>query len=88
MSLVPVTVPEAMRKFDLAIVGAGPAGMAAALEARGLGLSVVVIDENAAPGGQVFLPLAAPNFLPMPRLGFSLWRRPACSLPPAYAACP
>jgi NADPH-dependent 2,4-dienoyl-CoA reductase/sulfur reductase-like enzyme len=54
MSLVPVTVPEAMRKFDLAIVGAGPAGMAAALEARSLGLSVVVIDENAAPGGQVF----------------------------------
>jgi len=54
MSLVPVSTPEMIRKFDLAIVGAGPAGMAAAIEARGLGLSVVVIDENAAPGGQVF----------------------------------
>ena len=41
-------------EFDLAIVGAGPAGMAAAAEARAQGLSVVVIDENAAPGGQVF----------------------------------
>ncbi|MEN9498887.1 MAG: hypothetical protein RIS83_706 [Pseudomonadota bacterium] len=40
--------------YDLAIIGAGPAGMAAALEARGLGLSVLVVDENPAPGGQVF----------------------------------
>jgi NADPH-dependent 2,4-dienoyl-CoA reductase/sulfur reductase-like enzyme len=39
---------------DLAIIGAGPAGMAAAVEAVDLGLSVAVIDENPAPGGQVF----------------------------------
>lgn len=43
-----------MTAFDLAIIGAGPAGMAAATEARALGLSVLVVDENAAPGGQVF----------------------------------
>ncbi|MCZ8278454.1 MAG: NAD(P)/FAD-dependent oxidoreductase [Acetobacteraceae bacterium] len=54
MSLVPVTTPQAPRKFDLAIVGAGPAGMAAAITARDCGLSVLVVDENAAPGGQVF----------------------------------
>ncbi|MBP0465564.1 FAD-dependent oxidoreductase, partial [Roseomonas sp. PWR1] len=41
-------------EYDLAIVGAGPAGMAAAAEASAHGLSVLVIDENAAPGGQVF----------------------------------
>jgi NADPH-dependent 2,4-dienoyl-CoA reductase/sulfur reductase-like enzyme len=40
--------------YDLAIVGAGPAGMAAAIEASALGLSVTVLDEQAAPGGQVF----------------------------------
>ena len=40
--------------YDLAIIGAGPAGMAAAVEARALGLSVLVVDEQAAPGGQVF----------------------------------
>jgi NADPH-dependent 2,4-dienoyl-CoA reductase/sulfur reductase-like enzyme len=40
--------------WDLAIIGAGPAGMGAAVEARALGLSVLVVDENAAPGGQVF----------------------------------
>ncbi len=39
---------------DLAIVGAGPAGMAAAVEAASLGLSVAVLDEQSAPGGQVF----------------------------------
>ena len=54
MSLVPVTTPQAPRKFDLAIVGAGPAGMAAAITARDCGLSVLVVDENPAPGGQVF----------------------------------
>ncbi|MCE2761355.1 MAG: NAD(P)/FAD-dependent oxidoreductase, partial [Acetobacteraceae bacterium] len=54
MSLVPVITPQAPRSFDLAIVGAGPAGMAAAITARECGLSVLVVDENAAPGGQVF----------------------------------
>ena len=39
---------------DLAIVGAGPAGMAAATVAADIGLSAVVIDENVAPGGQIW----------------------------------
>ncbi len=36
---------------DLLIVGAGPAGLAAAGTAAGKGLSVVMVDENAEPGG-------------------------------------
>ena len=43
-----------MESTDLLIVGAGPAGMAAAIEARGFGLSVIVADENSEPGGQVY----------------------------------
>lgn len=39
---------------DLLIVGAGPAGMAAAVTARRHGLSVRVIDEQPAPGGQIW----------------------------------
>ncbi|MBR8089982.1 NAD(P)/FAD-dependent oxidoreductase [Burkholderia cenocepacia] len=39
---------------DLLIVGAGPAGMAAATAARAAGLSVVVADEGRAPGGQIY----------------------------------
>ncbi|MHB1217115.1 MAG: FAD/NAD(P)-dependent oxidoreductase [Alphaproteobacteria bacterium] len=41
-------------RFDLAIVGAGPAGMAAALEAQARGLSTVVLDEQPRPGGQIY----------------------------------
>ncbi|RQZ22282.1 FAD-dependent oxidoreductase [Burkholderia sp. Bp9017] len=42
------------RQYDLLIVGAGPAGMAAAAAARHAGLSVVVADEGRAPGGQIY----------------------------------
>ena len=40
--------------YDLVIVGAGPAGLAAAAEADDLGVSALVIDEQAAPGGQIY----------------------------------
>ena len=39
---------------DLAIVGAGPAGLAAATSALAGGLSVTLLDDNATPGGQYF----------------------------------
>lgn len=39
---------------DLAIIGAGPAGIAAALEASDAGLSVLLLDENSAPGGRIW----------------------------------
>jgi NADPH-dependent 2,4-dienoyl-CoA reductase/sulfur reductase-like enzyme len=39
--------------IDLAIIGAGAAGMGAAIEATGAGLSVAVLDEQAHTGGQV-----------------------------------
>ncbi len=38
----------------LAVIGAGPAGMAAAVLAAELGLETVLIDEQAAPGGQIY----------------------------------
>ncbi len=40
--------------YDLAIIGAGPAGMTAAIQASELGLQCVVIDEQSAPGGQIY----------------------------------
>jgi NADPH-dependent 2,4-dienoyl-CoA reductase/sulfur reductase-like enzyme len=39
---------------DLAIIGAGPAGMAAAAQAAKLGLSVTVLDEQPRAGGQIY----------------------------------
>lgn len=44
---------------DLLIVGAGPAGLGAAVEATAQGLSVMLFDENAAPGGRVWQALEA-----------------------------
>lgn len=43
-----------MKRRDLIIVGAGPAGLSAAIEAAGCGMDVVVYDENDRPGGQLF----------------------------------
>ena len=43
-----------MTQIDLLIVGAGPAGMAAAVTGQRHGLSVQVIDEQQAPGGQIW----------------------------------
>ena len=42
------------RAVDLLIIGAGPAGMSAALRARSLGMSVLVVDDQPAPGGQIW----------------------------------
>lgn len=42
-----------MAKTDLAIIGAGPAGMAAAETASQCGLNVTVVDEQGKPGGQI-----------------------------------
>lgn len=39
---------------DVLVVGAGPAGVAAACEAAAAGRSVTVLDDNPAPGGQIW----------------------------------
>ena len=41
-------------QVDVAVVGGGPAGIAAAVAARRAGASVALIDEYAAPGGQIW----------------------------------
>lgn len=43
-----------MKRYDLIVIGAGPAGLSAAIEAAKNGLKPVVFDENAKPGGQLF----------------------------------
>lgn len=43
-----------MEKVELVIVGAGPAGLGAAIESAKYGVKVIVFDENNLPGGQLF----------------------------------
>jgi len=51
----PASLPVAC---DVAIVGAGPAGIAAATLTADLGLHALLLDEQAAPGGEVYRALA------------------------------
>lgn len=40
--------------IDVLVVGAGPAGLSAALELRSHGLAVTLVDDQPAPGGRIF----------------------------------
>ena len=41
-----------IERYDMIVIGAGPAGLSAAIEAAKKGLKPIVFDENAKPGGQ------------------------------------
>ncbi len=41
-------------RCDILILGAGPAGMAAALSAAACDKQVIILDDNPAPGGQIW----------------------------------
>jgi NADPH-dependent 2,4-dienoyl-CoA reductase/sulfur reductase-like enzyme len=45
---------EATSNFDLAVIGAGPAGLSAAIRSSELGAKTVVVDEQPEPGGQIY----------------------------------
>lgn len=49
---------------DVLVIGAGPAGLAAAIAARANGAEVLVLDERATPGGQYYKQLAIEHTAP------------------------
>jgi len=60
--------------YDIVVVGAGPAGMAAATEAARHGASVLVADENQGPGGQVHRAVTTTPLQRRGLLGADYWR--------------
>jgi NADPH-dependent 2,4-dienoyl-CoA reductase/sulfur reductase-like enzyme len=59
---------------DVAIIGAGPAGMAAAIEARRHGLAVTVLDDQPAIGGQILRGVTGTR-----RVHYETWGAPLAS---------
>ena len=43
-----------MRQTDVLVIGAGPAGLGAAIEAARCGAQVLLVDENMKEGGQLY----------------------------------
>lgn len=60
-------------EYDVAVVGAGPAGMCAATVAAGTGLSTVLFDEQASPGGQIYRSITDTPFKRASILGADYW---------------
>ncbi len=61
-------------QVDVAVVGAGPAGMAAATVTANAGLTTLVIDENATPGGQVWRAITSTPVMRRNVLGEDYWK--------------
>lgn len=57
--------------YDLIIVGAGPAGLSAAVYGRRAGLNLVVLEKAAMGGGQVLNTYEVDNYLGLPGIGGS-----------------
>ncbi len=59
------------RHFHLAVIGAGPAGLSAALAATKAGLEVILLDDQPDVGGQVYRQLTRNCKMKQPYLGQS-----------------
>jgi thioredoxin reductase len=59
--------------YDIVVIGAGPAGLAATALAAEAGLSTLLLDENAGPGGQVWRAIASTPLTERVWLGSDYW---------------
>ena len=64
---------EIRDEYDVAVIGAGPAGLAAASLTARCGLSTVLFDEQPAPGGQIYRAVTRSPFADRSILGADYW---------------
>src|ERR1041384_1881700 len=67
-------VEELPANVDLAIIGAGPAGLAAAASSARLGLTALMLDENPNVGGQIYRAITSSPNQNHALLGTDYWR--------------
>lgn len=71
--------------YDLAVIGAGPAGLAAAVTAAALGVDTILLDEQPAPGGQIYRAITETPLQEHAVLGEDYWH--GADLVSAFRAC-
>ena len=60
-------------RYDIVVIGAGPAGLAAATEAAANGLNIALVDEQSSPGGQIYRAITATPVRRRDILGDDYW---------------
>jgi NADPH-dependent 2,4-dienoyl-CoA reductase/sulfur reductase-like enzyme len=68
-----MTMMPKRESYDVVVIGAGPAGLAAAATAAEAGLSTLLLDENIGPGGQAFRAIASTPVTERDQLGADYW---------------
>lgn len=68
-----MTTSPRRESYDVVVIGAGPAGLAAAATASATGLSTLLLDENPGPGGQVWRAIASTPVTAPEQLGVDYW---------------
>lgn len=68
-----MTVALKRENYDVVVIGAGPAGLAAAATSAEAGLSTLLLDENVGPGGQVFRAISSTPVTDRKQLGADYW---------------
>ena len=68
-----MTSGEIRDAYEVAVVGAGPAGLAAAAECARAGLATVLFDEQPSPGGQIYRSIAESPIARGTLLGADYW---------------
>ena len=74
MSSAVRSIADLENHYDVIVVGAGPAGMAAASVTARAGLATLLLDENMGPGGQVWRAIKTTPVMRRAILGDSYWR--------------